>query len=443
MASAVWRWSLSIFASAGLLLAIGVALGLSGGDEAPEPDAPARVDATGVTDVSGPQPEVPRPQTPPRAPVEAERIDPDERELMAIERIAADNAADLETLGARLEALARKPGEIGIRATVLLSRITKKREDRAQQYLARFLDRASAAEAEGRFGEALAAIEEFPAETYAGTAAAVRAKLEADALKGRAARGYAEAAYRAELFAAKGDFGAARATYRAVRKTMGIAIWVDRADQALRDLGRREEEAAAAERTRRAAAAARALRDEFERGIASIARSCRSFKYSEAEKTLGDLMAKPLNAADRKRLSDYGEVVRREAAHFRLVALRIRTGEREALLGWENSPHYVRIIEVTEDGLEMRGLGTSGSLQTRRRWARIGMRQTFKLMRDICSNVRDLNERLALAVFAHHHGLPTERENELRVAGDLARTSQERELVERIRRILKTIDVER
>jgi hypothetical protein len=357
---------------------------------------------------------------------------------------AEEDDADLEALVPALDEWASTGGDVGSRAAALLSKIQTKRAGRAQEALARALDRAASLEAAGRFGDALAAIEEFPAELFAGTPAVERSKLEADALKGRAGKAYADTASKAELVAAKGDFAAAQALYRSVRDTMGMPMWTERAEQAMVDLGRREEHLAAAERTKRAAEEARLVHEEFEREMREVTRGCRAYSYAAAEKRLTELAVKQLTEEDRARLRAYTDLVNREAAQFRLVGGRVRSGTRQGFLNFVNSPRQLIIRDVTEDGLELSGLSSKdGTLRSMLSWSRLPDSQAFKVMLDVGSELMVLKERLALAVFAHHRGLVAERENELRVAEQLALSRDDKALVERIQEALHTVRVER
>ena len=388
-----------------------------------------------------------------RPPVEGEPADAALDDLRAIERIFAENPADAEAFRSSLDGFSRREGDTGARAGRLLSRLNEHRRKRADHEIARLLDRAGALEAAGRYGEALAAVGRFPHDRYPLADASERARREAGAIRGRAARAFAETERRAGECLARNDFDGARAEYEALRATIGMAGWLERAAEAVARIGRLEEEAAAAAGRRRAAAEDKAYREDVARAFAGIARSCRAFRYTDAVRKLEAVAAKlgtALDAApsreravrieeDRGRLALYGELVRREAAQFRLVAERIRTGKREGDLGWRNSGSKFAIRDVTEDGIRLsRDTGTMEFS-----WSRVPDDEAYNLMLIVGSDVTKIDERLALAVFAHHRGLDVQRENELRVAEGLARSAgaKARSEVRRVREALSEIEV--
>jgi hypothetical protein len=176
----------------------------------------------------------------------------------------------------------------------------------------------------------------------------------------------------------------------------------------------------------------------------SIARSCRTFTYTDAERQLRELASRPLSAGDGATLAGYADLVSREAAHFRQVAARIRLGTRQGFLNFVDSPRSLVIRDITEEGLELGGMSSEDeSLRSRFAWSRLPEYQTFKLMLDVGSELTSIDERIALAVFCRHRGLVSECENELRVAGDLARSKQLRDLVARVRAAIAVVPVDR
>jgi len=443
LASAPVRRALAGALAAGLLLVL--ALALRPDRKRDEPVEAARQPVSYPPASAAAAPPVasiaqPGPEAEPPTSVE----DSAREELRAMEEAIAENPSDIDALRPRLEALARREGELGVRASVLLARANARREDLADSALARLVDRAASCEAAGKFGEALAVLAEFPAERYSDTKAAQRARLECEAIRGRAARAFAEVEYRVTELLAKGEYAAARAACESAQATIGIPTWVERARELLREIGRREEEAAAAEAARRAAEVAKALHEEFERTLKECARSCSLFRYSEAERKLAELLAKPLAEKDAALGAAYAELVRREAAQFRLTAERIRSGERQGLLGFRDSPRRLVIRDVTEEGLELSGLSEGHALTTRLGWGSIPEYQAFKLMLEVgigteTPSMTSFDERFALAVFAHHRGLEAERENELRIAEVLARSAELKAKVARAREVFGAV----
>jgi serine/threonine-protein kinase len=370
------------------------------------------------------------------ADVDATPVDPGVDEIRTIEGLLAENPADAEVFRERLEAIMSERGEVGVRATLLLARMRESGERRAEEAVRRLLDRAAALEAGGRFGQAVAVLEEFPFDRFAGTPAARRARLEADGVRVRAATAFAEVERGTEPLLARGGFAAARSEYEYLRDTIGLPEWVQRAEETIARIGRMEEEAAEAAVERREAEAKTEVAGEVERALAELPQLCRSFRYSKAERTLDGLLAKPLADRDRKRLVAYGRFVRREAEQFRLVGRRIRSGERQGLVGPPGTANRLVIRDVTEEGLELKGVEGDGSLTTRLGWHRITEYKAYKFMVDVGTNLASFDEHLALAIFAHHRELATEAANELGVAGTLAVSRGAKEAVEQVRALL-------
>jgi len=368
------------------------------------------------------------------------KADPKLEEIRRIEGLFAENPGDVAAFRERLDALTSVPGEVGARATLLVARTKETHHRRAGEALRRIADRAAALEAGGRFGEAVAALERFPFDRFLETPAAERARLEADAVRGRAAAAFAEVDRGTEPLLAMGRFAAARAEYEYLRDTVGLPVLVERAELALARIGRVEEDTAEAEASRREAEARAELASEVEAALAEFPGLCREFRYSKAERTLDGLLAKPLSGADKKRLTEYGEFVRREAALFRLVGERIRSGERQGVVGPPGSAQRLRIEDVTEQGLELASRKGAGTLTTRLSWRRLEPYAEYKFMLEVGigrKHQTSFDERIALAVFAYHRGLATEVDNELTVAEQLAQSRWSRELLARAREILR------
>lgn len=360
-------------------------------------------------------------------------------EVRDIERLFEADPEAAAALGGRIREISRLGGEAGLRAALLLGRIRSVRESRADEGLRALLDRAAALEADGRYGEAAEVLAGFPKDEYRGTRAASRAGLENEALRGRAAAWFAGLESRAGEFLARGDFEAARRTYESVRRRIGLPEWVRKAEDALSEIGLLEEKRAEAAATRRAAELARRLKRRADGAMVRSAEACRSFKYGTAEGPLLEILAeKALLSEDRERVSSYLQAVRMEIRHFRTVQGRIARGKKQGMINFPGSPRRFPIKSITEKGIEF--AGGAGGFQAELSWSLLGPYQILMLMREVGAELTRIEERMALAVFAHHRGLSTERENELRVAMGLAdrrRSEPEREAVGRLRRTLE------
>jgi len=433
------------------LLALAVAL-RSGPEQDPPPDETpiastpeAPREPGGAAPVEPPAPERPGHDSLPPAP------DPDLAELEAIEQVFEENPADAEAYRGRVEGLAARAGDIGVRATALLAGLNRYCERRAEEELARILDRAAALEAGGRYGSVLVLLKGFPHDRYPGTAASSRARVEAEATRRRASEAFARTERRARDLLVAGDFAGARAEYESVKNTIGIEDLVERAEEALRRVGELEEEAAEAEAERRAKANVESLRQQARRAIADLARLCRRFRYTEAEKRLAaglaniklareDLSGDAAEriAREQEDLDDYGQLVRWEIAQFRRVAARIRSGEKEASLGFVGGPAKYPVRAISERGLTVTEDEGEGRLEFT--WDRLPDNAAYVLMMERCGNGMSIRERLAVAVFAHHRGMDDARDNELRVAGQLARTPDRKAIVRQVRELLDRIE---
>jgi hypothetical protein len=439
--------------------------------EGPEVSAPAEAPGThgGPSTPSPAAAPVPRPAAP----------DPDLVELEAIEQVFEANPADAEAYRARVEGLAGRAGDVGVRATALLAGLDRCRERRAGKELAHILDRAAALESAGRYGRVLALLKGFPHDLYPGTAASTRARLEAEAVRRRAGEAFAKLERRVRDLLIAGDFAGARAEYESVKGSVGLDDIIERADEGLRRVGRLEEEAAQAAAERRAKAEVESLHKGTRRAFADLARLCRAFRYTEAEKLLAAELAKTglalkdfsgpaaeKIAKERGLLENYGELVRWEAAQFRRIAERIRTGKKKAVLGFTGSSGVYTIRAIGERGLTVTegevaeegppGPGeTDGAVVTDHAeegsaeedeegeieftWNGVPDKAAYALM-VIASERRSVPERLAAAVFAHHRGMTDERDQELRIAAKLAPPA-EKAIVRQVREILDRIEI--
>jgi hypothetical protein len=186
---------------------------------------------------------------------------------------------------------------------------------------------------------------------------------------------------------------------------------------------------------------AEALRHRVDEALAKSPELCRKFFYAEAEHVLEKLLARPLAPEGRARVEVRADLVRREAKQFRLVGERVGTGVREGVLVLKSSAQSFEIAEVTEEGLELYAPDTGARLGLS--WEHVPDNQAYNLMLQVGSELTKIHERLALAVFAHHRGLETQRENELRVPEGLARSAGERARAEvkRVREALSEIEV--
>jgi len=297
----------------------------------------------------------------------------------------------------------------------------------------------------------LALLKGFPHDRYPGTAASARARVEAEATRRRASEAFARTERRARDLLVAGDFAGARAEYESVKNTIGIEDLVERAEEALRRVGELEEEAAEAEAERRARAGAEILKRDIRRAIADLGRLCRRFRYTEAEKRLAaelasiELAREDLSDAAAERiareqedLDDYAQLVRWEIAQFRRVAARIRSGEREASLGFVGGPAKYPVRAISERGLTVTEDEGEGKLEFT--WDRLPDKAAYVLMMERCGDGMSIRERLAVAVFAHHRGMEEERDHEFQVAGQLARTPARKAVVRQVRELLDRIE---
>jgi hypothetical protein len=409
-----------------------------GSDRAPQVDeapGPARARAA-------PSPPVVVP-----APAAAAVPDPDLSELEAVEQAFEANPGDAEAYRTRLEEFAGRPGDLGVRATTLLAGLDRHRERRAEKELAALLDRAAALEAAGRYGAVLALLKGFPHDRFGGTAASTRARVETEAVLRRAGEAFDRAERRVRDHLIAGDYVGARAEYESVKVACGLPDIVERAEEGLRRVGRLEEEEAAAAAKRRARVQVDAVRKGIRSAIADLARLCRTFRYTEAQKRVAEELRKVDRARDglprgeaerlapdRELLDDYGTLIRWEAEHFRRVAERIRTGEKVGLVGFLGSETSFAIRAISERGLTV----TEGEGELEFLWNHVPDKSAFALMEPEGDYELSLVERLAVAVFAHHRGLTEERDHELHMAVQLARTPA---LKTKVREVAEILDL--
>jgi hypothetical protein len=170
--------------------------------------------------------------------------------------------------------------------------------------------------------------------------------------------------------------------------------------------------------------------------FARVARAAREFRYADAERVIAECLEAPptgdVPRVERARFAAYSAAVRLEADHFRRVAERIRSGEKQAVLGLATSPAMYAIQSIDEKGLTV----TAGEGELEFAWGRVPDKAAYALMMRVGGDLTSVGERLAAAVFAHHRGLDQERDEELRMAAKLARTPHGKDLVRWVREIL-------
>mgnify|MGYP006967017846 FL=1 len=348
------------------------------------------------------------------------------REYEAIMAVLAGKPASLAPVKARLAELARKhaSSEWGMLAGLKLAELAEsERAARAEEYR-RLLDKVAGLERRERFGEAAALLEKLP-ESLAGSEVAPRAAEEAAAVRKRAAERYEMTARRAERSVADGDLASAMLDYKRVVEDYGIAELAEAASRRMAELGRIQEQSAqeAARRLEedRRKRAAKALRQVLETSKAHLV----MFRYADALGAVGKVAAdKDLGDDDRKLLAGYADLIRAEQKLFDLASRRVANGIRELNITVGDS-EVLTIKKLDEKGLVAEGTGVSGMLFT---WERINKSSLYQAYLAVKNTIdpTSAEEQLALATCAFHHDQEMERQNCLKVAGELDPASKDR-----------------
>jgi len=176
-----------------------------------------------------------------------------------------------------------------------------------------------------------------------------------------------------------------------------------------------------------------------------IADDCRAFRYERALAACDRLeaqAAKPQAVANGHpiEVALYIEMVRREAAHFRLVDRRLRTGERSGFINFAWSPRARLILGVSEEGIHLKDDPDDSDAGPLFPWSGLPDYQECKLMFEVGTTLTTLSEQLAIAIFAQHRGLTHERDARLKTAMALSLSSNSKEQQEAFERIARVIE---
>ena len=355
----------------------------------------------------GPQLPSPVPAEPARPTVE------DEARAAMKELDACAQALDAESaelLIPRLERLAERQDDIGVKAELLLARARRvgEREEMPEPELARRPEPPRPEETIRR---------EETVDARRRLDAAAVAALELIKLDPSRAREFFEKA------TAGIEFGEHEEEAERIRAVIALAEEAHAEEK----LKRKEEERLAR------------LRERLPRVVTRAANLAGAFRYADATAALRGFLKENPPPGDAGLLKAYAGLIEREKKFFREVGRRYETGSQSAMIFFPSNGEKLHVRGVGQDGV----LGVSDELsrmglkELRLPLMHIVPEQIFKLFVMAADKTR-AEERLSLAVFAFHRGLAIERENELTVAPALE--DGFREKVEQARAVLDRVN---